>query len=169
MLSLLALPFLAGANAQVTATGTNGVTNPPAPSFMPVGSYVNQSSYSRLTTINGVDDFCLYGPPEPGPDSLIGNVRDFLLVFSLIPPTILRSDGTDTTQVEPIVVAYCTKPRNEARIIPDGTIQSAHVSVAPPAKLSLVVIPNSLLTASLFVHPSTSRSGVCGTVLVSTL
>ena len=37
--------------------------------------------------------------------------------------------GTYTDiQVEPIVVAYCTKPRNDARLIPDGTIQSAHVS-----------------------------------------
>jgi hypothetical protein len=76
MLQLLALPFIAGAaNAQVTATNPNGVTNPATPEFMPVGSYVNQTSYSRLLTLNGVDDFCLYGPPEPGPDSLIGNVR----------------------------------------------------------------------------------------------
>jgi hypothetical protein len=76
--------------AQVTAAGPNGVTNPSAPAFAPVGSYVNQTSFSRLLSLNGVDDFCLYGPPESGPDSLIGNV-------------------------EPVVVAYCTKPRNGAR------------------------------------------------------
>jgi hypothetical protein len=88
-LSLL-LTSAAPASAQVTATGPNGATNPSAPSFYPVGSYVNETSLSRLLSLNGVDDFCLYGPPEPGPDSLIGNV-------------------------EPIVVAYCTKPRNNAR------------------------------------------------------
>lgn len=88
------LPFLAlsplSINAQVTATFPNGVTNPSAPSFYPVGSAVNQTSMARLLTLNSVDDFCLFGPPEPGPDSLIGNV-------------------------EPVVVAYCTKPRNNAR------------------------------------------------------
>lgn len=108
MLHLLVAPLLAavGANAQVTATFPNGATNPSAPAFLPVGSYVNQTSYSRLLTLNGVDDFCLFGPPEAGPDSLIGNV-------------------------EPIVVAYCTKPRNNARLIPDGTITSAHFIRTP--------------------------------------
>lgn len=45
---------------------------------------------SRLLTLNGVDDFCLYGPPVAGPENTIGST-------------------------EPIVVAYCTKPRNNAR------------------------------------------------------
>lgn len=96
--SLLALPL---ARAQVTATFPNGVTNPDTPEIAEPGSTVNQTSYSRLLTLNSVDDFCIFGPPEPGPDSVIGNV-------------------------EPIVVAYCTKPRNGARLIPDGTIHAAH-------------------------------------------
>ena len=89
----LVLPLLSlfsVVRAQVTATFPNGPTNPEAPSFAAVGSTVNQTSYARLLTLNGVDDFCLFGPPETGPDQLIGNV-------------------------EPIVVAYCTKPRNNAR------------------------------------------------------
>lgn len=101
MLAALVLPFLTTASAQVTATGTNGVTNPPAPSFYPVGSTVDESSMSRLATLNSVDDFCLYAPESYG-DTI----------------------GDD----EATVVAYCTKPRNNARLIPDGTIQSAHVS-----------------------------------------
>lgn len=96
--SLLALPF---ARAQVTATFPNGPTNPDRPEIAEPGTTINQTSYSRLLTLNSVDDFCIFGPPEPGPDSVIGNV-------------------------EPIVVAYCTKPRNGARLIPDGTIHSAH-------------------------------------------
>lgn len=108
MFALAATALLAATavRAQVTATAPNGRTNPSAPAFMPVGSYVNQTSNSRLISLNGVDDFCLWGPPEPGPDSLIGNV-------------------------EPIVVAYCTKPRNNARLIPDGVITAAHYIKTP--------------------------------------
>lgn len=91
MWSLLApLAFAGTASAQVTAAFPNGPTNPDKPEFYPIGAQVNQTSMSRLLSLNGIDDFCLYGPPEEGPDSLIGNV-------------------------EPIVVAYCTKPRNNAR------------------------------------------------------
>lgn len=91
MLSLIAPALLASvARAQVIATGANGATNPDAPAFYPIGAQVNQTSYSRLITINSVDDFCVYAPPEPGPDSLIGNT-------------------------EAIEVAWCTKPRNGAR------------------------------------------------------
>ncbi|GMK59609.1 hypothetical protein CspeluHIS016_0802150 [Cutaneotrichosporon spelunceum] len=104
MWSLLALAGVA--SAQVTAVFPNGDTNPAKPDFYPVGAQVNQTSMSRLLTLNGVDDFCLYGPPEEGPDSLIGNV-------------------------EPIVVAYCSKPRNNARLIPDGAIHSAHFIKTP--------------------------------------
>lgn len=92
MWTSLLTPLLAVgmARAQVTAAGANGVTNPDKPEFLPIGAQVNMTSYSRLLTLNSVDDFCLYGPPEAGPDSLIGNT-------------------------EPIVVAWCTKPRNNAR------------------------------------------------------
>ncbi|TXT15776.1 hypothetical protein VHUM_00279 [Vanrija humicola] len=90
----------------VLAQFPNGPTNPEKPEFYPIGAQVNQTSLSRLLSLNGVDDFCMYGPMEPGPDSLIGNV-------------------------EPSVVAYCTQPRNGARLIPDGTIHSAHVIKTP--------------------------------------
>jgi len=93
MLSLLLAPLLASqvnAQAGIVATGKNGPTNPDKPEFLPVGAQVNQTSMSRLLTVNSVDDFCLYAPPEPGPDSTIGNT-------------------------EGEVVAWCTKPRNNAR------------------------------------------------------
>jgi hypothetical protein len=93
MLSLLLTPLLATqvtAQAGVVSSGKNGPTNPDKPEFLAVGSQVNQTSMARLVTVNSVDDFCLYAPPEPGPDSTIGNT-------------------------EPIVVAWCTKPRNNAR------------------------------------------------------
>jgi len=98
------LPLLA--RAQVTATGTNGPTNPAAPTFAASGSTVNQTSYSRLVSLNNVNDFCLFGPPVAGAGSEIGNL-------------------------EAEVVAYCTQPRNGARLIPDGTITSAHFIKTP--------------------------------------
>lgn len=51
----------------------------------------------------------MYGPPVKGADSEIGNL-------------------------EAVVVAYCTQPRNGARLIPDGTITSAHVGIARKQK-----------------------------------
>lgn len=106
MFFLPALALLGSARAQVTATFPNGATNPSEPNFYPVGSQVNQTSMSRLLTLNGVDDFCLYGPPVAGPENTIGST-------------------------EPIVVAYCTKPRNNARLIPDGAITAAHFIRTP--------------------------------------
>ncbi|KAF7290790.1 hypothetical protein MIND_01319900 [Mycena indigotica] len=86
--SVNALDFPKG----VIATGTMGVTNPPKPTM---GTPVNQQSMARLISLNAVDDFCLFAPPEP--NSEIGETED-------------RE------------VAWCTKPRNNARLIPDGVI-----------------------------------------------
>ncbi|KAJ7328775.1 hypothetical protein DFH08DRAFT_709513 [Mycena albidolilacea] len=80
-------PFPAG----VIATGTQGPTNPPAPTL---GTAINQTSMARLLSINSIDDFCLFAPPQ------LANISD----------------------TETIEVAWCTKPRNNARVIPDGTI-----------------------------------------------
>jgi hypothetical protein len=55
---------------------------------------LNQTSYSRLLSLNSIDDFCLFAPPNPG------NIGD-----------------TETEEV-----AWCTQPRNNARLIPDGTL-----------------------------------------------
>ncbi|KAJ7159544.1 hypothetical protein C8R46DRAFT_1001779 [Mycena filopes] len=78
--------------AGVIATGTQGVTNPPVPT-MP--TTINQTSYARLLSVNSIDDFCLFAPPT-GPAQI-----------------------SDTEELE---VAWCTKPRNNARVIPDGVI-----------------------------------------------
>jgi hypothetical protein len=105
MLSLLvASSLLSQASAQVTATGPNGPTNPDRPSFAQVGTTVNQNSDARLISVNAIDDFCLFAPKDP--NSEIG-------------------------AHEHDVVAWCTKPRNNARIIPDGTIRSAQFLRTP--------------------------------------
>ncbi|KAJ7457369.1 hypothetical protein FB451DRAFT_1098095 [Mycena latifolia] len=77
--------------AGVIATGTQGPTNPPAPT---TGTAINQTSMARLLSVNSIDDFCIFAPPY------LANISD----------------------TETIEVAWCTKPRNNARVIPDGTI-----------------------------------------------
>lgn len=75
----------------VLGTGTMGPTNPPQPTL---GTAINQTSMSRLLSVNSVDDFCLFAPP-----------------------TLQDISNSETYEV-----AWCTKPRNNARLIPDGTI-----------------------------------------------
>ncbi|KAF8649508.1 hypothetical protein AX16_005760 [Volvariella volvacea WC 439] len=74
----------------VIATGTQGPTNPPAPTM---GTPINQTSYARMLSINSIDDFCLFAPP-----------------------TVMNISESESFEV-----AWCTKPRNNARVIPDGT------------------------------------------------
>ncbi|KAJ1021921.1 hypothetical protein NDA16_003683 [Ustilago loliicola] len=85
----------------VKGTNRNGPTNPSSPQL---NTPVNQTSNSRLATLNSIDDWCTFGPEVPG--TVIGNV-------------------------EGETVAYCTKPRNNARVIPDGTVTGAHFVKTP--------------------------------------
>ncbi|KAF7361377.1 hypothetical protein MSAN_01170500 [Mycena sanguinolenta] len=85
-----------GYSAGVVATGTQGTTNPPT-ATMP--TMINQQSMARLISINSIDDFCLFGPPT---------------LSALLSITTLPNPGEE--------VAWCTMPRNNARVIPDGTI-----------------------------------------------
>lgn len=71
----------------VKGTNKNGPTNPSSPQL---NTPINQTSDSRLASLNSIDDWCTFGPQEPG--TLIGNV-------------------------EGETVAYCTKARNNARVI----------------------------------------------------
>ncbi len=57
----------------------------------------SQQSKCQTAWLNSLDDFCVWGPPEPGP---VGHM-------------------------ERLAVAYCTKPHG-TRMIPDGTIKGAH-------------------------------------------
>lgn len=68
------------------------MTNPPQATL---GTSINQTSYARLVSINAVDDWCIFAPPEAG-------------------VTIGDSEAYE--------VAWCTQARNNARVIPDGVI-----------------------------------------------
>ncbi|CCF50448.1 hypothetical protein NDA11_005037 [Ustilago hordei] len=85
----------------VKSTNRNGATNPSTPEL---NTPINQTSVSRLASINSIDDWCTFGPP---------------------------GTGQPLADVEEITVAYCTKPRNNARIIPDGTVTGAHFVKTP--------------------------------------
>ena len=85
----------------VVGKGKIGPTNPKKPSL---GTAVNQTSISRLASINGVDDWCTFGP---------------------------KDNSKELGEVEEAVVAYYTKPRNGARVIPDGTVTAAHFVKTP--------------------------------------
>ncbi|KAJ9092783.1 hypothetical protein QFC21_006658 [Naganishia friedmannii] len=93
--------FAQSANAQVTATGTMGSTNPPQATM---GTPVNQTSMARLLSANSIDDFCIFAPPQKG-------------------VTIGDSEAFE--------VAWCTKQRNNARIIPDGVLKAVHFIKTP--------------------------------------
>ncbi len=78
----------------VRGTNRNGPTNPDSPQL---NTPINQTSDSRLASLNSVEDWCTFGPQVPG--TIIGNV-------------------------EGETVAYCTKPRNNARVIVSFLLRS---------------------------------------------
>lgn len=68
------------------------------------GAGSNQTSQCQNLWVNSVSDFCLWSPPDP--NSQIGTVEE-------------------------IVVAWCTKGGRGTRVIPDGTLISAHFVETP--------------------------------------
>ncbi|XP_006463015.1 hypothetical protein AGABI2DRAFT_43698, partial [Agaricus bisporus var. bisporus H97] len=89
------LPDNAPDKTQSGQTGTNQC-----------GTQSSPNSTCQNSFLNSVDDFCLYAPPEPGADSVIGNT-------------------------ERIEVAWCTKSNHGTRLIPPGAIKGAHFIQTP--------------------------------------
>ncbi|KAJ7879221.1 hypothetical protein B0H14DRAFT_2709690 [Mycena olivaceomarginata] len=89
--SLVVVRAASGFSSGVLATGTLGSTDPPAPTLPTI---INQTSVARLLSVNDIHDFCIFAPREAG--------------------TFVGDSETDQ-------VAWCTLPRNNARVIPDGT------------------------------------------------
>ncbi|KAF9032385.1 hypothetical protein BJ165DRAFT_1410837 [Panaeolus papilionaceus] len=94
LLALPAMPVTAQAPNLPPGVIATGTMGPTNPPAPTMGTALNQSSDARLLSINGVDDFCLFAPPAP----------------------------QDIGDSETFEVAWCTKQRNNARLIPDGTI-----------------------------------------------
>ncbi|KAH9478621.1 hypothetical protein JR316_0009078 [Psilocybe cubensis] len=90
------------------------------------GTASSQTSECQNAYINSVTDFCLFAPPSPGPDSVIGNtevtnlknfMRIHLILFAL--------------NFKRIEVAWCIQDGTGARLIPDGAIKGAHFVQTP--------------------------------------
>ncbi|PIL23120.1 hypothetical protein GSI_14429 [Ganoderma sinense ZZ0214-1] len=109
--SLLCLAFASGALAQ-TYSATYLPTNAPNQTEQgqsgtnQCGTGNSQNSTCQNLFVNAIDDWCIFAPPDPGPDSVIGNT-------------------------ERIEVAWCIKPGHGTRLIPDGAITGAHFVQTP--------------------------------------
>ncbi|GAA5888123.1 hypothetical protein JCM5296_005442 [Sporobolomyces johnsonii] len=99
------LPTLASAGYSYYSLGDLPHTSESGQSgYNDCGSTDSQSSLCQTAFVNSVEDFCLWAPPTPG--QTIG----------------------DSEQVE---VAWCTASGHGARVIPEGSIHSAHFLRTP--------------------------------------
>ncbi|EGO03855.1 hypothetical protein SERLA73DRAFT_165431, partial [Serpula lacrymans var. lacrymans S7.3] len=113
------------------------------------GTGYNQTSECQNTYMNDVQDWCVWSPPEPGPNSVIG----------------------DTEQIE---VAWCMKSGYGTRLIPDGTITGAHFVVTPDyvqvtgvGNLTYLNIPNGDEGGELDPHGATGNGNPIGGLVFS--
>ncbi|KAI5120054.1 hypothetical protein M0805_007806 [Coniferiporia weirii] len=109
----------------------------------------NQTSMCQNAFLNSVDDFCLFAPPEPGPDSTIG-------------------------VTERIEVAWCLKSGTGARLMPNGTITGAHfvqtpdyVQVTGVGNLTLLNIPSGDEGGELDPHGADGNGNPIGGLVFS--
>ncbi|ESK92439.1 macrofage activating glycoprotein [Moniliophthora roreri MCA 2997] len=113
------------------------------------GNGFNQTSMCQNAYINSVDDFCLWAPPDPGPQSVIGNT-------------------------ERIEVAWCIKQGYGTRLIPDGAITGAHfvqtpdfVQVTGVGNLTLLNIPAGDQGGELDPHGADGNGNPVGGLVFS--
>ncbi|EDR08199.1 uncharacterized protein LACBIDRAFT_297602 [Laccaria bicolor S238N-H82] len=114
------------------------------------GTALNQTSMCQNAYINSLTDFCIWAPPNPGPDSVIGNT-------------------------ERIEVAWCLKNGTGARLIPDGAITGAHfvqtpdyVQVTGTGDLTLLNIPAGDAGGELDPHGADGNGNPIGGLVFST-
>ncbi|KAI0763147.1 hypothetical protein BC629DRAFT_1682386 [Irpex lacteus] len=113
------------------------------------GTGNSQNSTCQNAYINSIDDFCLYAPPYPGPNSAIGNT-------------------------EPIEVSWCLKPGYGTRLIPSGAITGAHfvqtpdfVQVTGVGDLTLINIPQGDEGGELDPHGADGNGNPIGSLVFS--
>ncbi|KAF9788303.1 hypothetical protein BJ322DRAFT_1002473 [Thelephora terrestris] len=154
LFALVALSVLLPAHAQTytatynptslpdqTENGQTGTNN--------CGTGSSQNSTCQNLYINSLEDFCLWGPPEPGPNSVIGNT-------------------------EAIVVSYCIKSGYGTRLIPAGSITGAHfvqtpdyVQITGVGDLTSLNIPAGDAGGELDPHGATGNGNPVGGLVFS--
>ncbi|KAI0716990.1 hypothetical protein C8Q76DRAFT_726197 [Earliella scabrosa] len=132
------LPDTAPKTTEEGQTGTNQC-----------GTSNDQNSMCQNVFINALDDFCLFAPPEPGPDSVVGNT-------------------------ERIEVAWCIKGGHGTRLIPDGAIKGAHfvqtpdyVQITGTGDLTLINIPAGDQGGELDPHGADGNGNPIGGLVFS--
>ncbi|EUC64924.1 carbohydrate-binding module family 13 protein [Rhizoctonia solani AG-3 Rhs1AP] len=111
---MIAFPLLTSAVLVSSVAGQYTATYDPA--NLPDKSEAEQSGTNKCGTenskdsmcqnvyVNSASDFCVWGPPKP--NGVIG-------------------------EIEQIVVSYCTAPGRGTRVMPEGTLKSAHFVKTP--------------------------------------
>jgi hypothetical protein len=114
------------------------------------GTTSSQNSTCQNVYINSVEDFCVWAPPEPGPNSVIGNV-------------------------EQIVVSWCAKSGYGTRLIPAGTVKGAHfvqtpdyVQITGIGDFTSMNIPAGDAGGELDPHGATGNGNPVGGLVFST-
>ncbi|KAJ7122925.1 hypothetical protein C8R44DRAFT_784932 [Mycena epipterygia] len=114
------------------------------------GTGLNQTSDCQNAYMNSLDDWCLWAPPTPGPESTIG-------------------------ETERIEVAWCIKNGTGARLIPDGAITGAHWLITPDyvqitgsGNMTLLNIPANDEGGELDPHGADGNGNPIGGLVFST-
>ncbi|KAF8888567.1 hypothetical protein BD779DRAFT_449571 [Infundibulicybe gibba] len=114
------------------------------------GTALNQTGLCQNAYVNSVDDWCVWGPPNPGPDSMIGSI-------------------------ERIAVAWCIKNGTGSRLIPDGAITGAHflqtpdfVQVTGVGNLQLINIPAGDAGGEMDPHGADGNGNPIGGLVFTT-
>jgi len=153
--TVLPLAFLVGVRAQTyTATWTPS-TLPDKTQDGQAGTNLcsntyNQTSQCQTAWVNNLEDFCIWAPPDSGPNSVIGNTERF-------------------------EVAWCTQGNHGTRLIPDGAITGAHfvktpsyVQVTGTGDLTKVNIPAGDAGGELDPHGADGNGNPIGGVVFTT-
>lgn len=90
-------------NPNMIGVKSRNKNGPTNPAAPSLGTPINQTSEARLVSVNSVDDWCTFSSP----------------------------DGKLIADTESYTVAFCTKARNNARVIPDNTVTAAHFVKTP--------------------------------------
>ncbi|KAJ7163821.1 hypothetical protein C8R43DRAFT_254231 [Mycena crocata] len=114
------------------------------------GTGLNQTSNCQNAYMNSLEDWCLWAPPTPGPQSSVG-------------------------ETERIEVAWCIKNGTGARLIPDGAITGAHWLITPDyiqvtgiGNMSMLNIPSHDAGGELDPHGADGNGNPIGGVVFST-
>ncbi|KAG6849325.1 hypothetical protein H0H93_009417 [Arthromyces matolae] len=94
------LPSNAPAQSEQGQAGTNRC-----------GSNFNQSSNCQNAYINSVTDWCIWAPPNPGPDSVIGNTEDYVLTLQLMQTLHRMARARASSPTAPSQAHTLFKPR----------------------------------------------------------